>query len=584
MRHRRLFPRHVLVPGALLFGALAGCSDRELPTGSFAPAIAPVSSAPVVNSLADPGDGTCDAAECTLREAIDFASPGATITFSVTGTITLDPEWGGTLMIDKSLVIAGPGAADLSVSGNNSWRVFSIFAPDQQIEISGLTIRDGREDLAGGINNPNADVLLENVVVTNNSGLGAWQGGGIKNQGTMTVRNSTISGNSAEDAGGGILNLSTLTVEGSTISGNTAPAGGGISSVYPATLTIINSTISGNSAENWGAGVFVGTGSPATIISSTIANNTGAANDGILNYGTLTLLNAVVAGNGDPVGGDDVVNHGTGTASYSLVRIASGYDLSYGVGNLLAVDPLLGPLADNGGPTLTHALLAGSPAIDAGPTDGCPETDQRGVARPQGGYCDMGAYELETGTGTLLTPDFTFDLSTLPPATYGDADFSVAGYAASNSSGAITFATGAGSVGCTVTPAGMVSITGVAVPPSACTIEATLATDGTYAGAGPIAQSFIISPPAPAFSSSCTYMINLKKGQRTVLVTWANADPGVTRIEVVDGRTITKQMAPTASGSWRTSTKADPSYGIWGGTSRKDAQKVWVPARTACTP
>lgn len=578
MRHRRFSPRHVLVPGALLFAALAGCSDRELPTGSFAPAIAPVSSAPVVNSLADPGDGTCDATECTLREAIGFASEGATITFSVSGTIAMDPE-SGTLLIQRSLVIAGPGAAELSVSGSNSARVFSIYASGQQIEISGLTIRDGRYDGAGGINNPNADVLLSNVVVTNNAGLGEWHGGAIRNDGTMTLRNSTVSGNSAEDTGGGILNLSTLTVEGSTVSGNTALKGGGIYSSYPGTLTIINSTISGNSAESFAAGVFVG--SPATISSTTIAANTGGAGGGILNYGTLSLFNSVVSGNGEPADGDDVVNHATATVSYSLIRSAGGYDLTYGAGNLLAVDPLLGPLADNGGPTLTHALLAGSPAVDAGPTVGCPETDQRSVARPQGYYCDMGAYEAEMST--LLTPDFTFDLSTLPPVTNGDADFSVAGYAASNnSSGAITFVTGAASVGCTVTPAGMVSITGVAVPPSACTIEATLAPDGTYAGAGPIAQSFIISPPA-LFTSSCTYMINARNGQRTVLVTWANADPGVTRIEVVDGRTITKQMAPAASGSWSTSTKADPSYGIWGGTSRKDAHRVWVPARTACT-
>jgi CSLREA domain-containing protein len=662
MRHRCFSPRHVLVPGALLFAALAGCSDRELATDVFAPAVAPVESAPVVNSLADPGDGTCDASECTLREALSFATAGATITFSVTGTIAMDPEW-GTLMIEKSLVIAGPGAAALSVSGSNSWRVFSIYAPEQQIEISGLTIRDGREDGAGGINNPNAYVLLSNVVVTNNSGLGTWQGGGIQNQGTMTVRNSTISGNSAEDTGGGILNLSTLTVEGSTVSGNTASSGGGIHSRYPGTLTIINSTISGNSAESMAAGVFVGDGSTATVRSTTIANNTGTAGGGIVGFGTLSLLNSVVSGNGDPAGGDDVMAYNGGTASYSLVRSGSG--LTYVVGNLLAVDPLLGPLADNGGPTLTHALLAGSPAIDAGTSDGCPETDQRGTARPQASYCDMGAYEV--ATGELLTPDFTFDLSALPATTYGGAGFNVAGYATSNSSGAITFATGAASVGCTVTAAGMVSIIDVAVPPSACTIEATLATDGSYAGAGPIAQSFniakaagavsisnlpigptvggsftpafttasdgttsvesltlevctvsggvvsfvavgtctlaasvaegtnhlaatgepqdfTIAPAAAPFSSTCSYMINIKNGQRTVTVAWENADPGVTRIEVADGRVITKQMAPTASGSWSTSTKADPSYGIWGGTSRKDMQKVWVPARTACTP
>jgi TolB protein len=265
-----------------------------------------------------------------------------------------------------------------------------------------------------------------------------------------------------------------------------------------------------------------------------------------------------------------------------------------------------------------------------------------------------------------ITPSFGFDLSGLPAKTYADADFSVAAYASTNSGGTVSFATGSGSAGCSVTTAGMVTITGAATGTTYCILTATLAPDGTYAGAGPIAQQFNIakaagsvsinnlptsataddsftptytklgdgvasvistttsvctvsggvvnflaaghctlqaqvtegtnhlavtgseqgvpvSPAAPVFSSSCTYTINAKNGKRTVTVTWTNASPGVTLVEVVDGKSVNKQMAPTASGSWSTSVKADPTYGIWGGTSRKDTGTWLVTAGSACT-
>jgi TolB protein len=265
-----------------------------------------------------------------------------------------------------------------------------------------------------------------------------------------------------------------------------------------------------------------------------------------------------------------------------------------------------------------------------------------------------------------ITPSFGFDLSGLPAKTYGDADFSVAAYVSTNSGGTVSFATGLGSVGCSVTTAGMVTIIGAATGTSYCILTATLAPDGTYAGAGPIAQQFNIakaagsvsinnlptsatagdsftptytklgdgvvsvisntssvcsvsggvvsflaagtctlqaqvaegtnhlaamgseqgfpiSPAAPVFSSSCLYMINMRNGMRNVTVTWANATPGVTLVEVVDGKSVNKQMAPTDSGSWSTTVKADPTYGIWGGMSRKDTSTVLVTAGSACT-
>ena len=144
----------------------------------------------------------------------------------------------------------------------------------------------------------------------------------------------------------------------STVSGNTAGFGGGIYNFYGA-VSLTNSTVSGNSAD-FGGGIYN-------------------------SYGTVTLNNTIVA---NSTGGDVVSFGGPLTGSHNLVE-----DGSDGLGDTITGDPLLGPLASNGGPTPTHALLPGSPAIDAGDGTGAPATDQRGIARPQLGGTDIGAFE-----------------------------------------------------------------------------------------------------------------------------------------------------------------------------------------------
>ena len=173
------------------------------------------------------------------------------------------------------------------------------------------------------------------------------------------MRNSTFSGNSVSATGGGIGNIGgTLTVTHSTFSGNSASEGGGIyNGVDPDTETI----------------------------------------------GTLTLANTILANS--PSGGDCVNNGGTLTpAGVNLVEDGS-CGASTDPTHFLTGDPQLGPLAPNGGPTQTHALLVGSPAIDAADNSFCLDTDQRGVARPQGTACDIGAYERDVGMQlTALSP------------------------------------------------------------------------------------------------------------------------------------------------------------------------------------
>ncbi|MCL4541670.1 MAG: CSLREA domain-containing protein, partial [Chloroflexi bacterium] len=260
----------------------------------------------------------------------------------------------------------------------------------------------------GGIRNSYSGTLTLNTsAVSKNTAPKYSDGGGIHNEGTLIVNNSTISGNSTGTNGGGIEDLGGLTISGSTISDNSAVSyGGGIDdqAQSPATVTISNSTISGNSAGTSSGGGLYNTTSTGSVLSYvTIAGNS----DGIINrlsYGQqdqITLQGVLLANTG---------------ANCSAGITDQGYNLDSGTSchftqstSLSNIDPKLGPLANNGGPTETMALLPGSPAIDAGGTssNNCPLTDQRGVSRPQGKACDIGAYELVQVVTPTSTPTAT---------------------------------------------------------------------------------------------------------------------------------------------------------------------------------
>jgi hypothetical protein len=240
----------------------------------------------------------------------------------------------------------------------------------------------------------------------------------------VNVTDSTFSGNSAV-FGGGIYNQnSSTTVTNSTFSDNSAAfggGGGGINNDNRSTLTVTNSTFSGNSGGAGGGIVNSGT---LTVNNSTFSSNSGGAGGGIGNFGTATLKNTIVAGNSAEFGGPDV--NGTFTSEgYNLIGKSDGSsgftDGQNGdqVGTAASpLDPMLGPLADNGGPTLTHALLAGSPAVDKGNTD--LTEDQRGQPRPfddpnvapatGGDNSDIGSFEVQEVLNTA--PDAKDDSAT----------------------------------------------------------------------------------------------------------------------------------------------------------------------------
>jgi predicted outer membrane repeat protein len=323
---------------------------------------------------------------------------------------------GGTLTVSNSTL---SGNSTMHGSGGGIYNTGTL-------TLSNSTLSGNSATQGGGISNVDGTLTVTNSTLSGNSaspsGSLSVSGGGILNlRGTLTVSNTTLSGNSATGnygSGGGIENylFSTLTVTGSGLSGNSADGGGGIFNA--GTLTVTASTLSGNSARYDGGGIYTEGSDPVTLTNVTLtanrANTTGNSAYGgglYIPTGSPVLHNALIAGNFigpsvhgrlDPVGGYNLIGDGTG-----MTGLQNGVNGNL-VGSAAApIDPSLGPLQNNGGPTLTHALLPGSPAIDAGDNTGAPMWDQRGPGFPRiiHGVIDIGAFEYRPPRQPQLDPN-----------------------------------------------------------------------------------------------------------------------------------------------------------------------------------
>jgi hypothetical protein len=273
----------------------------------------------------------------------------------------------GELLVNNSVKIKGAGADLLVLDGNGASTVFRVVSMGP-VTISGLTISNAHGQTGGGVFN-----------------------GGV---GTLTIINSALSGNTA-DLGGGVYNGGRLKLVNSTISGNTANRGAGIYNAVA--LTITNSTFSNNTALQIAGAVF-NTGT-LVIVNSTISGNSSMfLAGGVVNLNDFQIGNTILnEGPSSPT----VYNNGNG------VVMSLGYNLSSddasgiltGPGDQIRTNPILGPLQNNGGHTLVHALLPGSPAIDAGNPNFTPppKFDQRGSghARVVDGRIDIGSFEVQ---------------------------------------------------------------------------------------------------------------------------------------------------------------------------------------------
>ena len=328
---------------------------------------------------------------------------------------------------------------DSQVNGNTAAVVGGGIINEGEMTIKNSTVSDNDAHYSsGGIANSSLGTL--NIIDSEVSGnTGYSHGGGISNRGVMTITNSTVSDNwttsvqESQDsarAGGGIYNSGDTNIMNSTISGNQTPLSGGGIRNYGG-INLINSTISGNQADVSGGGIYNHASGTLEARNATIVGNTANADGigvssnggGIKNAGgTVNMFNTILALNIHAIesGGfltavDDDCNGTLNQLSYSLLTTTTGCTFTND-NSITGQNPKLESLADNGGPTQTHALKADSLAIDAGHPNGCKDTqandlttDQRGEGRPFDGdldgaaVCDMGAYEF------IITQQLTVD-------------------------------------------------------------------------------------------------------------------------------------------------------------------------------
>ena len=322
------------------------------------------------------------------------------------------------IAIDNDVVLDGGG--NLTVDGNGDHRVFSV-AVGVNAELIDLTVTGGSgSGVGGGILNAGTlsltDVMISGNTAANIGGglssqpgavttlvratiednnVTSGSGGGLGNDGTMTLIDTTVRGNQVRWHGGGIFQNGSMALINSTVSGNTAVYGGAIWNLG-GSLALTNSTVSSNVATDAGGGGIVNEAN-LTLVSTTLAGNTAAQiGAAIWNSGTVSLRNTIVAGDCEIVaplsslGGNIESEGNTCGLGHPSDRIVPAPLL------------FLGLLQDNGGPTMTHALLPGSEAIDWIPeamcidADGQPlTTDQRGEPRPAGPGCDVGSFEAQ---------------------------------------------------------------------------------------------------------------------------------------------------------------------------------------------
>lgn len=444
-------------PGACTQTSDARSAPRPVGTSCDAGAVEWDGVSLVVNHGGDdldatPGDGVCQdatgaAGACSLRAAVgevNATTDGGRITVDgAVGTVTLsrdgagdDDNLTGDLDLAATTLLDGGGATVDAASLATGDRVLHV--DDADLAAHDLTLTGGDiPGSGGGIDLDGGVLVLEDATVTGNSA--GTRGGGVYAVGPTTIRATHISGNAATNDGGGLwVRGSTVLVEDVTIGNNTAGNAAGGASVLSdtgvvrrsllvdnhssgdvgglrvsgvASLRVEGSTVSGNSADGVDGGVFAGGTSVVEIIGSTVTDNT--VNVRRASGATMLVGGSILA---DPSSRLNCANsHPPTSLGYNVVSDAScGFAA---VGDLESTDPLLGALADNGGPTRTHLPAGSSPAVErvpvgtAGLCDGSLATDQRGVDRPQRVQCDSGAVEVAVVAFTVDGPGDTTDAS-----------------------------------------------------------------------------------------------------------------------------------------------------------------------------
>jgi RHS repeat-associated protein/CSLREA domain-containing protein len=362
-----------------------------------------------VNSLADT---LANDDQCTLREAIIAANTnvagGGCTAGAVAGMDALDlTTLSGsialltplpTITTDISLT-ASSGALTLTRAANApSFRLLSVSGG--MLSLTDITLSGGRDASGAGIAAIDATLTLTRVTLTDNDATSS--GGAIYARNTaLTVTETTADHNAAGSSGGAFFVSGGLMLTRSTISNNSAGSSGGGIYLSGGESSIVNSTLSGNTAVSAGGGLYSDLSASFSLNNATIADNSAAQGGGVVSNGSM-FANTILAGN---VGGDCAGM--LVSLDYNLIQAPTCEIVLDTTNNITGINPLLAALADNGGATFTHMLTLGSPALDAARSSGtpaCATPDQRGVARPIGAACDIGAVEAPPPPPPVVAP------------------------------------------------------------------------------------------------------------------------------------------------------------------------------------
>jgi CSLREA domain-containing protein len=539
-----------------------------------------------VTTTSDSNDHACTASLCSLRDAVIAANtvggtntitiPAGHYTLSIAPSGTTDASTGNLdVTSGDSLSINGADASSTTIDGGGVDRVFNV-ASGASLTLTGATVAGGAVASAdsnkdgGAILNLGTLTLSSDVITGNQAPADGAAGGGISEEGgaTTTITDSTISSNtvgssSANSATGGGLSTGpsngTLTVSSSTFNGNVATAGtgldaggvGGAMFLSGGRDTITNSTLDANTAGGpfgFAGGVFVNSGLPIQFTSDTIAFNSLPDDVNAPSHGdgagffvnslsstqfrnTIVAHNTRATGNGTNVTGSESQDCGTHVHSNPGNNLDDDSTCFTGAHDVHA-DPQLSALASNGGPTQTLAIAATSPARDAGDAGTCPATDQRGVTRPVGSACDIGAFELDppvnTAAPTISGSAVNLQTLSCSKGTWGGSPFQSYSYQWKRDGTAITGAT---------STSYMVTLADVGHQLT-CSVTAATPGDGSVsATSGAVTATF----PSNAFSFG---KLTRHKHKGTATQTVTLAGPGKL---VLKGKGV-KTVRKTASG------------------------------------
>lgn len=347
-------------------------------------------------------NGSLTLADCIFTDNIANAGQGGAV-FSFAGGFSAE----GTSFSSNNATAGGGAIASIgscvlngvTVSGNSSNKGGGIYAENSLI-LNYCTIASNNATAGhgGGIHGTGNTRLISCMVEGNVANNGNFSGGGVYSETSFRLIGSTVRNNTSAGNSGGIHSIDELTIISSTLYGNIATKAGGAISNY-GTALLNTSTVSGNSAGFSGGGIK--NAGKTTLLRSTIAFNTSdSSGGGIASFDSLLFSNTIVGNNAADAQGDEIFKASGSVISegYNLVRDNAQSGFTPNIGDILGTtatpkDPLLDPLADNGGSTFTHIPRCGSPAIDKGDTTDAPASDQRDLPRIHGAGIDIGSVE-----------------------------------------------------------------------------------------------------------------------------------------------------------------------------------------------